>query len=123
MTWEMKSLMHQPWMGEMFRATVANTQRDIRDLIALTEVGKKVRLATWERRASSRRVTASGEGLLLCEVNLFPLLTTILGSMTLPAMMGKAFGASPTALEDIDVPDDSLRCCPWDYRVDCLSRL
>lgn len=33
--------MHQPWMGEMVRATIANTQRDIRDLVTLTEVGKE----------------------------------------------------------------------------------
>lgn len=61
--------MHQPWKGEMVRATFSNTQRDIGNLVTLTEVGKEVRLATWERHAPPRRVTASGEQLLLCKVS------------------------------------------------------
>lgn len=61
--------MHQPWMGEMVWAPIANTQRDIGNLVTLTEVGKEVRLATWERHASPRRVTASGGQLVLCDVS------------------------------------------------------
>lgn len=94
----------------MVRATIANTQRDTGNLVILTKVRKEVKLATWEPRASPRRVTASGEALLLCEIILFPLLTTFRGSMTLPAMTGKAFVAqSPTAIGDFDVLDDNLQ--------------
>lgn len=107
--WVVKCLMHQPCLGDIVQATIANTQRDIRNLVTLTEVGKEVKLATWERHTSPRKVTGSEEGPVSCEVSLFPLLTTFLGSMTLPVMMGKAFVAqSPTALEDIHVLDDGI---------------
>lgn len=99
--------MHQPWKGEMVRATVANTQRDIGNLVTLTEVGKEVRLATWERHAPPRRVTASGEQLLLCEVS--SAANNFLGFGGLASYDGEAFVVqSPTALEDIDVLDDGF---------------
>ena len=107
--WVAKCLMHQPWMGEMVRAAIANTQRDIARLITFPEAENEVALAEWERHASIKRVTASKEGPFSCDVSLFPLLTAFLGSMTLPAMMGNAFLAhAPTALEYIDVLDDSF---------------
>lgn len=104
-----KYLMQEPWMGEMVRSTIANTQLNIATMVTFTEAGDNVKLAAWEQHASPRRVAKSKEEAAWCEVNLFPLLTGFLGSMTLPAMMGKAFVAqSPSALEDIDVLDDSF---------------
>lgn len=96
-------------MGEMVRTANANTQRNIEMLVTCTGAEDSVKPAAWEQRASPRKVTGSEEGPSLCEVSLFPLLTAFLGSMTLPAMMGKAFAAqSPTTLEDIDVLDESF---------------
>ena len=38
--WVVKCLMHQPWMGEMVRAAIANTQRVIPDHVSAAGVCK-----------------------------------------------------------------------------------
>lgn len=107
--WVAKCLLQEPWLGEMVRTAIANTQRHIGTLVTFAEADDEVKLTTWEQHASPRKVTESKVGPVTCEVSLFPLLTEFLGSMTLSAMMGKAFVAqSPTALQDIDVLDDSF---------------
>lgn len=63
-------------------------------------------LAPWEEHASVKKIESPYPSV---EISLFPLLTSFLGHMTLPVLMGQEYVAnSPTTLEDIDILDDSF---------------
>ena len=125
-----KHLLQEPYMGDMSRSAIFYTLKYLRNLVTLRETDERKEndgidldptsdLAPWEQHASVERIETHD---LSVEVNLYPLLTSFVGHMTLPAMMGKAYAAnSPNALEDIDLLDDSFfgitaglpRWLPW----------
>lgn len=112
-----KHLLQEPYMSNMSRSAISRTHAHLKSLVTLEAMPKgeedngmgsnsKVDLEPWERHASVQRTQDQH---LSVEVSLFPLLTSFLGHMTLPVMMGKAYLAnSPDALEDIDILDDSF---------------
>ncbi len=112
-----KHLLQEPYMSNLSRSVILRTRAHLRRLVTLNAMAKgedgngmdsvpKINLEPWEQHAYVRRVEFQS---LSVEVSLFPLLTSFLGHMTLPAMMGNAYVAnSPETLEDIDVLDDSF---------------
>lgn len=108
-----KHLLQEPYMSDMSRSAIAHTHAHLRSLVTLKERPKVNEidevdsdLEPWEQHASVERTENRNPTV---EVSLFPLLTSFLGHMTLPVMMGKAYVAnSPNALEDIDILDDSF---------------
>lgn len=112
-----KHLLQEPYMSKMSRSVISHTDAHLRSLVIwemMPEAKEKngvdpdstPDLAPWERHASVDRIESQHPSV---EVSLFPLLTSFLGHMTLPVMMGNAFVAnSPNALDDIDILDDSF---------------
>ena len=112
-----KHLLQEPHMSNMSQSIISHTHAHLRSLVTLEALHKgkenngansdpKPGLEPWEQHASVRRIENQHPSV---EVSLFPLLTSFLGHMTLPVMMGNAYVAnSPDALEDIDILDDSF---------------
>ena len=93
-------------MSNLFRAVVANTRNNVEKLVT-TSLKTKVEMKPWERNASCKLI--AGDLGSAFEISLFPLLTSFMGHMTLPTIMGKAFMAnSPNAVEDLEILDDGF---------------
>ena len=112
-----KHLLQEPYMSKMSRSVISNTDAHLRNLVTWkaspeTKENNGVgldstpELAPWERQKSANRIERQYPSI---EISLFPLLTSFLGHMTLPVLMGNAYVAnSPNTLEDIDILDDSF---------------
>ena len=106
-----KHLLQEPHMSDMSRLAISHIHAHLRSLVTLKamatlEPDPKPDSEPWEKHAFVKKTVNQPA---CVEVSLFPLLTSFLGHMTLPAIMGKAYLAnSPDALEDIDILDDGF---------------
>ena len=112
-----KHLVREPYMSDISRSAISHSHAHLRSLVTLKamptgqennrlEPDLKPDLEPWEKHASVKRTEDEHSSV---EVSLFPLLTSFLGHMTVPAMMGNAYLAnSPDVLEDIDILDDGF---------------
>ena len=103
-------LLQDPYMSDLARAAIGNTARCIEKLVTGPDSSDQGG-ETWERYISRRSVGSNTDhGLNAAfEVDLFPLLTSFLGYMTLPALMGHEFiTCSPDFLNDLECLDESF---------------
>ena len=102
-----KHLLQEPHMSDISRAAISNARKNVKDLIT-TSVDPNADKKPWERYASCA-VRVSRDLGSVFEISLFPLVTSFMGHMTLPAIMGKDFIAnSPSAVEDIELLDNGF---------------
>ena len=111
-----KYLLRDPYMSKMSWSAISRTHAQLKNLVTLEmpaargnnefDADSKSGLKPWEQRASVTRIENRHPSV---EVSFFPLLTSFLGHMTLPVMMGSAYVEnSPNALEDMGIVDDSF---------------